>query len=71
MRQWLIFKIGYVCQIPQEGGGWAYLANSLIAKDPRFLHADSEDSDDQTGRWTHTHFVGFDMLIFIISSSMD
>ena len=29
MRQWLIFKIGYVCQIPQEGGGRAYLANSL------------------------------------------
>ena len=30
MRQWLIFKIGYVCQIPQEGGGQAYLANSLL-----------------------------------------
>ena len=29
MRQWLILKIGYVCQIPQEGGGRAYLANSL------------------------------------------
>ena len=29
MRQWLIFKIGYVFQIPQEGGGRAYLANSL------------------------------------------
>ena len=29
MRQWLIFKIGYVCQIPQEEGGRAYLANSL------------------------------------------
>ena len=25
----MIFKIGYVCQIPQEGGGRAYLANSL------------------------------------------
>ena len=30
MRQWLTFKIGYVCQIPQEGGGRAYLANSLL-----------------------------------------
>ena len=29
MQQWLVFKIGYVCQIPQEGGGRAYLANSL------------------------------------------
>ena len=29
MRRWLVFKIGYVCQIPQEGGGRAYLANSL------------------------------------------
>ena len=39
-----------------------------VAKDPRFLHADSEDSD-QTGRMqadlslrsAHTHFVGFVM----------
>ena len=30
MGQWLILKIGYDCQIPQEGGGRAYLANSLI-----------------------------------------
>ena len=30
MQKWLILKIGYVCQIPQEGGGRAYLANSLI-----------------------------------------
>ena len=30
MRQWLILKIGYVYRIPQEGGGRAYLANSLI-----------------------------------------
>ena len=30
VRQWLIFKIGYVCQIPQEGGGRACLANSLF-----------------------------------------
>ena len=29
MRQRLTFKIGYVCQIPQEEGGRAYLANSL------------------------------------------
>ena len=40
-----------------------------VAKDPSFLHADSEDSD-QTGRmiradlslrWAHSHFVGFVM----------
>ena len=31
MRQELIFKIGYVCQIPQEEGGREYLANSLYA----------------------------------------
>ena len=30
MRQLLVFNIGYVCQIPQEGGGRAYLANSLV-----------------------------------------
>ena len=33
------------------------------SKDPSFLHADSEDSD-QTGRslrWAHTHLVGFVM----------
>ena len=37
-----------------------------VAKDPSFLHADSEDSD-QTGRmrWTRSHFVGFVMLQLI------
>ena len=37
-----------------------------IAKDPRFLHADSEDWSDWADaqadlslRWAHTHFVGF------------
>ena len=38
------------------------LCAQWVAKDPRFLDADSEDSD-QTGdlsiRWAHTHFVGF------------
>ena len=42
------------------------LCAQWAAKDPSFLHADSEDSD-QTGRmhrlirlcWAHTHFVGF------------
>ena len=45
------------------------LGAQWVAKDPSFLHADSEDSD-QTGRmpradmslrWAHTHFVGFFM----------
>ena len=44
------------------------LCAQWVAKDPTFLHADSEDSD-QTGRmprliclhWAHTHFVGFVM----------
>ena len=39
------------------------LCAQWVAKDPIFLHADSEDSD-QTGRmlrWTHSHFVGFVM----------
>ena len=46
------------------------LCAQWVAKDPSFLHADSEDSD-QTGRmprqiWVfaggHSHFVGFVML---------
>ena len=34
-----------------------------MAKDPSFLHAESEDSDqpDLSLRWAHTHFVGFGM----------
>ena len=32
MRQWFILKIGYVCQIPPEGGGRAYLANNLLGQ---------------------------------------
>ena len=39
-----------------------------VAKDPRFLHADSEDWSDWADaqadlslRWTHSHFVGFVM----------
>ena len=35
-----------------------------VAKDPSFLHADSEDSD-QTGRMRTGHFVGFVMLQLI------
>ena len=34
------------------------------AKDPSFLHADSEGSDAKADlglRWAHTHFVGFVM----------
>ena len=46
------------------------LCAEWVAKDPSFLHADSEDTD-QTGRmdahsdlslrWAHSHFVGFVM----------
>ena len=52
------------------------LSAHWVAKDPIFLHADGEDSD-QTGRmprliwclrWAHTHFVGFVMLWLIFSS---
>ena len=52
------------------------LCAQWVAKDPSFLHADSEDSD-QTGRmprliclrWAHTHLVGFVMsrLLLIYS----
>ena len=39
------------------------LCTQWVAKDPSFLHADSEDRSD----WAHSHFVGFVMsqLIFI------
>ena len=39
------------------------LCAQRVAKDPNFLHADSEDWSD----WAHSHFVGFVMsgLIFI------
>ena len=48
------------------------LCAQYVAKDSRFLHADSEDSD-QTWRmprliclrWAHTHFVGFVMTRLI------
>ena len=48
-----------------------------VAKDPRFLHADSEDSGsdwadaqaDLSLRWAHTHFVGFVMSRLIFFSS--
>ena len=54
-----------ICPVWSE----SLLCTHLIAKDPRFLHADSEDSD-QTGwmprlilslRWAHMPFCWFDM----------
>ena len=46
----------------------------LVAKDPRFLQADSEDwsvwadaQADLSLRWTHSHFVGFVMSRLIFS----
>ena len=53
------------------------LCAQWVAKDPRFLHADSEDWSDWADvhaglrlRWAHIHFVGFVMsrLIFYFSS---
>ena len=39
------------------------LCAQWVDKEPSFLHADSEDSDqaDLSRRWAHTHFVGFVM----------
>ena len=44
------------------------LCSQWVAKDPSFLHADSEDWSDWGDAqadlslcWAHTHFVGFDM----------
>ena len=39
------------------------LCAQWVTKDPSFLHADSEDSDqtDLSLRWAHSHFVGFVM----------
>ena len=49
-----------ICPVRSESS----LCAQWIAKDPSFLHADSEDSDqdaqaDLSLRWAHTHFVGF------------
>ena len=47
------------------------LCAQWVAKDPSFLHADSEDSDLSL-RWAHNHLVGFVMslLIYIKSQKM-
>ena len=41
------------------------LCAQWVAKDPRFLYADSEDWADAQAdlslRWVHTHFAGFVM----------
>ena len=48
------------------------MCTQWVAKNPNFLHADSEDSD-QPGQsdlslcWVHTHFVGFDMSRLILT----
>ena len=46
----------------------ASLSAEWVAKDPSYLHADSEDWSDWADlslRWAHSHFVGFVMLWFI------
>ena len=58
-----------MCTQRRLRSAWASLCTQWVAKDPSFLHADSEGSD-QTGRmprliWVFTgrsHFVGFVML---------
>ena len=49
------------------------LCAQWVAKDPSFLHADSEDSDqtadaqaDLSLHWAHSHFVGFVMSRLIL-----
>ena len=58
----------WVCAQRRLRSAWASaqsdqssLSAEWVAKDPSFLHADSEDSDqtDLSRRWAHTHFVGF------------
>ena len=54
------------------------LCAQLVAKDPRFLHADSKDSwsdwadgqADLSLRWAYTHFVGFVILRLIFQIFM-
>ena len=48
------------------------LCAQWVAKDPRFLHADSEDSHLSL-HWAHTHFVGFVMswLSYIVTVFTD
>ena len=54
------------------------LCAQWVAKDPVFLHADSEDWSDWADaqadlslRWAHTHFVGFVMLRLIFSCTAE
>ena len=42
------------------------LGAQLVAKDPRFLHADSEDSD-QTGRMPRLIFAGRTVILLVLS----
>ena len=49
------------------------LCTQWVAKDPSFLHADSEDWSDWADaqadlslRWAHSHFVGFVMSRLIL-----
>ena len=62
-----------ICPVWSE----ASLCAQRVAKDPWFLHADSEDSDqtermprfDLSLRWAHSHFVGFVMSRLILKLS--
>ena len=47
------------------------LCAEWVAKDPSFLHADSEDAQaDRSLRWAHSHYVGFVMSWLIWLSAM-
>ena len=60
-----------VCAQRRLRSVWASAQSSLcaqwVAKDPGFLHADSEDFDQTwwmpSLRWAHSHFVGFVMML--------
>ena len=71
-------SIKWVCAQQRLRSAWAsaqshqsLLCTHWIAKDPRFHHVDSENSDqaqaDLSIRSAHTHFVGFVMLWLMFS----
>ena len=54
-----------ICPVCSESS----LCAQWVAKDPAFLHADSEDSNtqsDQSLRWAHSHVVDFVMRWLIL-----
>ena len=57
----------WLCVQRRRWSAWvSWLCAQWVAKDPRFLHADSEDSDLSL-HWAHTQFVGSVMSRLISS----